>query len=300
MALTLDANEPEGSLAISEACELLQVPAPTLRSWERRYGLPTTLRTVGGHRRYNGQALHQLRLMRDEIAAGRPAADSARWVRGLLDESNPSRERIDAILVASAAMNSAAIIALLEMARNELGLAAAIDDVLLPSVRQIGSLWEVGLCDVGQEHFTTEVVRGWLAKLITLGPPARSERWVLLAVGPRDRHTLGLECLAALLVHQSIGSRVLGSRTPLLVLAAAVEATSPAAVVIVSHLSTHRRAALGSLQAVDSAGCPAYYAGNAFMFESARRHAPGTYLGSTISGAAEMLEAAFATREELP
>lgn len=39
-------------LSINEASRLLRVPAPTLRSWERRYDLPTTGRTPGGHRRY--------------------------------------------------------------------------------------------------------------------------------------------------------------------------------------------------------------------------------------------------------
>lgn len=191
MAVRTDSAQPGDGMAIKEAGELLQVPTPTLRSWERRYGLPTTARSVGGHRRYTFAALNQMRLMRDEIAIGRPAADSARWVRGLLDETNPARERIDAIMAASTTMDSAAIVGLLEQARTDLGLATAIDEVLLPAVRQVGTWWEAGLCDVGQEHFTTEVVRGWLARMITLAPPAESESWVLLAVGPRDLHTVG-------------------------------------------------------------------------------------------------------------
>jgi hypothetical protein len=89
MASQMDKPEAAANLAIKEAGELLHVPAPTLRSWERRYGLPTTARSAGGHRRYTSEALNQLRLMRDEIAIGRPAADSARWVRGLLEVTNP-------------------------------------------------------------------------------------------------------------------------------------------------------------------------------------------------------------------
>lgn len=289
MAIQLGTAKPRVAMTIKEAGELLQVPAPTLRSWERRYGLPSTPRSLGGHRRYTFEALNQLRLMRDEIAVGRPAADAARWVRGLLDEANPERGRIDAILAASTAMDASAILGLLEQARRALGLAAAIDEVLLPSMRQIGSWWEAGDCGVGQEHFTTEVVRGWLARMITLAPPARSENWVVLAVGPRDLHTLGTECLAALLVHHEVGCRVLGARTSTRTLTAAVAATSPAAVVLVSHLRTHRRAAVDSLRAVAETGCPTFYAGNAFMFESSRRHVPGTYLGETVAGAARTI-----------
>ena len=56
-----------GGLSIKDASALLGVPAPTLRSWERRYALPTTSRSPGGHRRYGQVELIQLRLMRDEI-----------------------------------------------------------------------------------------------------------------------------------------------------------------------------------------------------------------------------------------
>ena len=77
------------------------MPAPTLRSWERRYGLPTTPRSVGGHRRYGSVELIQLGLMRDEIAIGRRAADAARWVRDLLDQDTPGAGRVQAMLDAS-------------------------------------------------------------------------------------------------------------------------------------------------------------------------------------------------------
>ena len=39
-------------LTISDLSERTGVPAPTLRSWEARYGFPTPVRLAGGHRRY--------------------------------------------------------------------------------------------------------------------------------------------------------------------------------------------------------------------------------------------------------
>jgi DNA-binding transcriptional MerR regulator len=276
-------------LSIRDASDLLGVPAPTLRSWERRYGLPTTRRSEGGHRRYTFDALNQLRLMRDEIAIGRQAADAARWVRGLLDETNPARERINALTAASETQDADTIRAVLQQAHDELGLATTLDEVVMPSMRQIGSWWENGRCDVGQEHFTTEVVRGWLARITTLAPPVESEKWALLAVGPRDLHTLGIEALAALLVHQGLGCRVLGPRTPQRVLVTATVATSAVAVVVVSHLPTQRRPAVESIRAVAETGCPTFYAGNAFLFPASRTNVPGTYLGESIADAAQIV-----------
>ena len=277
-------------LHIYEASKFLGVPAPTLRSWELRYGLPLTLRSPGGPRRYSQAALYQLGLMRDAIAIGQQASDAARRVRVLLDEQNPARSRIDGIMAGSDKQDSSAIRAVLEECLFALGLAATLDDVVLPSMRQIGSWWESGRCDVGQEHFTTEVLRKWLAKTTTLAPTPASDRWVLLATGPRDMHTLGMEALAALLVTQGTGCRVLGARTPHRVLAAAVVAASPKAVVIISHLSTQRRSAIESLDILADTGCPTYYAGNAFLSPMARKGVPGIYLGERMADAAAIIQ----------
>ncbi len=282
-------------LNIHAASEILGVPAPTLRSWELRYAVPLTLRSPGGHRRYSQAALHQLGLMRDLVASGQRASDAARRVRLLLDERNPARPRIDAIAAGSDVRDPAVMRAALQDSVVAMGLAATLDDVVLPLMRQIGSWWESGRCDVGQEHFITEVVRGWLAMTTTLAPPATSERWVLLATGPRDAHTLGIEALAALLVTQGTGCRVLGARTSQEVVTAAVAAMSPGAVVIVSHLSTQRRPAIESLEALAHTGCRTYYAGNAFLSPQARKNVPGVYLGERMTDAAVTIRRALIT-----
>ncbi len=272
-------------LSIRTVSEALGVPAPTLRSWERRYGLPTTLRSSGGHRRYSEDALNELRLMRDEVARGRRAADAAQAVRVLLDQTGSEVARIKRLLDASQQMDPAGVRAVLDQATDEIGLAAALDQVLMPAMRQIGSWWETGRCDVAQEHLTTEAARGWLARMTALAPGPTSQRPILLACGPRDLHTLGLEALAALLTHRGCGCRLLGARTPERTLVTAVTATSAAAVVVVSHLSTQRRPAADAIRAVAGTGCPTFYAGNAFLFPRARSGVPGTYLGENLGAA---------------
>lgn len=286
----------DDGLAIQEASHLLGVPSPTLRSWERRYGLPTTPRSVGGHRRYSPEALEELRLMRDEVARGLKASAAARSVRALLDTSRPTHGWVTRLLEASQRLDPPGVRAVLDDAVERLGLPATLDDVLMPALRRIGDLWEDGRCDVGQEHLTSEAVRGWLARTTTLAPAPTIPGTVLLACGPRDHHTLGLEALAALLAHDAIGCRMLGARTPERALATALAATDAAAVVVVSHLPTHRRAAVGSLHAVAGSGCPVFYAGNAFWFPDARTGVPGTYLGGTLSVAAQTVRGVVLSR----
>jgi len=153
-----DSSSRTDGLPIHQVSDLLGVPAPTLRSWERRYGLPLTARSAGGHRRYSLVDLDQLRLMRDEVARGRAAADAAANVRALLRQ--PETEHVADFLAASRRMDPDALRTALDAAHDELGLGVTLDSVLMPSMRQIGTWWASGRCDVGREHLTTEVVRG--------------------------------------------------------------------------------------------------------------------------------------------
>lgn len=277
-------------LSIKDAGSLLGVPSPTLRSWERRYGLPSTSRSAGGHRRYRSADLIQLSLMRDQIAIGRRAGDAARWVRGLLDEERPGAAWVHALLDASNQLDPVAIRTVLDVAHADFGLGATLDEVVMPAMRQIGAWWETGYCDIGQEHLTTETVRAWLAKMVTLAPaPEADTPTVLLATGPADFHTLGLEALAAQLAQGRLASRSLGSRTSLRALLTATAATPDAVVVVVSHLPTQRRSAIASIEAVARSGTPTFFAGNAFLFPPSRKRVPGTYLGESIARAALLI-----------
>ena len=284
---------PDDGLAIQQVSRLLGLPAPTLRSWERRYGIPTTPRTAGGHRRYSADALHELRLMRDEVARGRRAADAAAAVRQRLEATGPSADLQAELLAAAGRLDPAAVRAVLDRAHDELGLAATLDDVLMPGMRQIGVWWQTGRCDVAQEHLTTEAVRGWLSRTTTFAPSPTRAGPVVLACGPRDLHTLGLEALAALLANNGHGCRVLGARVPQRSLAVAVTASSATAVVVVSHLPTQRRPAVEALQAVAETGCAVFYAGGAFLFPRTRAGVPGTYLGETMTAAVAAIGAAI-------
>lgn len=282
-----DAGEPGAGRAIRDVSELLGVPAPTLRSWERRYGVPTTGRSGGGHRRYSDEAVHELRLMRDEVSRGAKASEAARSVRAMLDPANPRLALVQRVLAASRSMDPAGIRETLEVARDDLGLAGAIDWVLMPAMRQVGSFWETGRCDVAQEHLTTEAARAWLSWVASLAPAPGPGRPILLACGPRDLHTLGLEALAALMVHEGRSCRVLGARTPARALVTAINATDAAAAVVVSHLSTQRRPAIDALREAASTGTAIFYAGNAFVMPASRVGVPGVYLDGKLGAACD-------------
>ena len=116
-------------------------------------------------------------------------------------------------------------------------------------MRQVGIWWEVEHCDIAQERISTEAVRGWLDRRIAFAPTPSRSRPSLLTCGPNGWHTIGLELLALLLRVQGWPCRLLGVRVPTPVVAAAANASDAAAVVVISQLTTGRRAATESLQA---------------------------------------------------
>ena len=292
-------GDPRG-VPIKDVALILGVPMPTLRSWELRYGIPALSRGPGQHRRYLPDEVNALRLMRDEIARGQQAGVAAESVRRLLGGQGRALKLIHQILGAAERLDPSAIRDLLDEASELLGLAVCIDDVLLPAMRQIGVWWAVGHCDVVQERMATEAVRAWLDRRSAFAPPPTRPHPILLACGPSDLHTIGLESTAALLRYRGWPCRVLGAKTSTATLATAARATAVAGVVVVSHLATGRRRAVESIRAVSDLGIEVFYAGNAFSTQRSRRGVPGRYLGGSIADACAELTEVLAPTEPGP
>jgi DNA-binding transcriptional MerR regulator len=286
-----DSRPTSVGVPIAEVSRALGVPIATLRSWERRYDMPALVRTLGRHRRYTPADLHGLRLMRDEIARGKHANVAASSVRQLLALTGPPTDFVAAILTASECSDPSAVRNQLDRAREELGLASCLDDVLLPAMQQIGSWWATGRCDIEQEHLATEAARAWLENLIAHAPPPGSAGPIVLACGPTDMHTIGLEALTVLLRYRRRACRQLGARTDVAALLVAIDASAASAVVIVSHLSSGRHRAVESIRAAAGTGTPVFYAGNAFTTPRNRRNVPGVYLGARLEDARRRIEA---------
>jgi hypothetical protein len=275
------------ALGIKAVSELIGVPAPTIRSWERRYALLTADRSAGGHRLYREDDLVVLRRMRDEVAGGRAAVDAAAIAAA--GTSGTAEGLRGAVLAHAGRLDGRAITATLDRARDLLGLDRVVDDVLMPAMREIGRLWSVGERDVAHEHAATAAVHAWLARVRLDAPPPSEPGRVVLACGPHDAHTLALDCLATLLEHRGVDFRLLAARTPADSLVLAVHQAEATAAVVVSYLARCRPAAVLAIRGVAQTPARIYYAGAAFQHHRARLGLPGTYLGDGVSRAADDL-----------
>jgi MerR family transcriptional regulator, light-induced transcriptional regulator len=297
-AVTRDSASPADesgqgrALGIKAVSELLGVPAPTIRSWERRYALLTADRSAGGHRLYREDDLVVLRRMRDEVAQGRAAVDAAAIASS--GGSGMAEGLRDAVLTYTGRLDGRAITATLDRARALLGLERTVDDVLMPAMREIGRLWSIGERDVAHEHAATAAIHAWLGRVRLTAPPPSQPGSVVLACGPHDAHTLALDCLAALLEHRGVDCRLLAARTPADSLVLAVQEAKATAAVVVSYLARYRPAAVLAIRGVAQTPASIYYAGAAFQHRRSRLGVPGIYLGDCVSRAADDLLVAVA------
>ena len=223
-----------GALRIGEFARRVGVSPELLRAWERRYGLLEPIRTEGGFRLYTDDDAQRVERMKRALGDGFSAAEAAR--HALARERVPERALDDArdrLVAAARAYDEGGVHAILDEAFAGFSLEPVLGELILPALREMGSEWERGTLDVGQEHFASNPVRERLLALARLwgrgaGPLA------ILACAPGERHDIGL--IAFGLVLRSQGWRILflGADTPVATLRRAVETTDPRLVVVAS------------------------------------------------------------------
>lgn len=83
-------TEPCDGLSISELASRTGVPAPTLRSWEERYGFPRPCRLPGGHRRYEPGDIAVIEMVIRLRATGMQLAAAISHCTAQSDQAEPS------------------------------------------------------------------------------------------------------------------------------------------------------------------------------------------------------------------
>lgn len=278
---------------IAAVSTLLGIPVPTIRSWEQRYGFPRPKRTEGRHRRYEQREIELLRALRDEITHGHPAREAVELVRNQAASSAERPPFVEAIVDAAMRLDPAGLRAALDGASMALGVDNAIASVALPAMAEMGRRWSTGGCDLDHERLGTEGTRAWLSRIISEAPTPTGERRIVLACGPKEMHTVGIEAFGALLARRGWPVRVLGPLTPTDSVLAAIRADEAVAAVITSQRGVTRRATVQTLREIARTGCQPFYAGHSFTAAASRRDVPGIYLGNDVLAAMDVFEGAL-------
>ncbi|MFE3448963.1 MerR family transcriptional regulator [Nonomuraea sp. NPDC059194] len=243
----------QAGYGIGAVARRLGVPAPTLRTWNLRYGIGPSGRSPGGHRRYDEADLRRLEEMNRLIHQGVAPADAARAALRLrLEEvARPAVAGADdsGAVSAGAPVPSAAMLVraatVLDAGVVDAGVAAAIarhgvawtwQRLVLPVFEAISARQARTGVGVEVEHVFSDRVLAALHPLVERPAAPVNGRPVLLACAEDEQHSLPVYALGAVLAGpMGVEVRVLGARTPYVALADAMRRLGPCAVFVWSQ-----------------------------------------------------------------
>lgn len=225
------------ALSIGAVAELTGVPAPTLRAWERRYGIPCPERSDGGHRIYcerDVDLVRRLRRLTEEGVPPRVAAERIRRAPPIPTPSPaPDADEPYAVVVARIveAIDRFDPDGLETELRRGLLLGSTLavyERVMVPVMRVLGERWSHDdPLSIAQEHLTTEVMGHVAQDLHRLARPVDPVGLAVIACVADEQHVLPLYAIAFRLAQRRIRAVVLGARTPPEVIGVAVERLRP-------------------------------------------------------------------------
>jgi DNA-binding transcriptional MerR regulator len=214
--------------SVGTVAERLGVPAATLRSWDRRYGIGPSQRTEGGHRRYGEEDIQRVRVMARFTARGVPAQSAARVALSmdadrLLIETDGDRDArstadrqdaVEAICSAALSLDAESLSRIYQRTLRDRDLVSAWTEVFAPALRTVGDRWGDGSLGVECEHLASEVLATELRTVIRLSRPHAPNGDIVLACADEEQHHLPLLAVEAELASHGVAALGLGARMP--------------------------------------------------------------------------------------
>jgi len=279
-----------------------------LRTWERRYGIPSPGRSVTGRRLYDEEDLAVIRRMAALVGAGIPASEAAAAARieGPLREVEPpgvEHPLASSLVAASVAYDERTAEGVILEAVRSLGWGRALDEAVMPALRQMGLLWGDETIVSAGEHFATEIVRRQIAAAYVSTPgAAEGAAASLLACPEEERHEVGLLGLALLLKLDGLRVFYLGADVPVYDLLVAARDSKADAVCLSatlgSSIPTLRRTARTFVSSRLRAGL--FVGGPALNNGVSVEDVPGVHLPQSLAAAAAVIKRSLrATQQEV-
>jgi DNA-binding transcriptional MerR regulator/methanogenic corrinoid protein MtbC1 len=237
---------------IKEAAARSGVSIPTLRAWERRYGVVRPVRTDAGYRLYDEVAIDRLRVMRELLGDGWSAREAARHVLeapealvprdpppsragppGARDSAATPAGQLERDLVGAATrLDGAGLDVLLDEAFASVSFEQAMQGVIFPALGAIGRAWERGELDVAAEHAASNAVVRRLARLFDAAGRPEPRVRAVLGLPSGAQHEIGLLAFAVAARRVGVPVLYLGANVPTESWAAALERSGADLVVL--------------------------------------------------------------------
>jgi MerR family transcriptional regulator, light-induced transcriptional regulator len=290
-------------LRIGEISRRTGVAVPTLRAWERRYGVLAPERTDGGHRLYSERDVARVTSMRQLLDQGWQTAAAAREVlrapapvtplTPVAGAGDAAGDLITRLRTAIDAFDAGGADHVLDDVLARFEVTRGLDEVILPVLREVGEGWEQDARVIAREHFATNALRPRLHRLLRSGLRA-GQRTLVAAAPEHEEHDLGL--LAAAVAAVDAGWRVhyLGARTPTRALERSVAELSPHAVMVGAVFREHGEAFLDDRPSLGTAAV--VLGGSGFVISDVGRLAHAVVHQGAMDELATTLDRALVAR----
>lgn len=238
---------------ITALCRLTGTKPSTLRTWERRYGVPRPSRSENGRRMYGPDEVARISLLVRLTEAGHPIGDLATLSAAELERrgtelrtGDPGRGDLtlrERLLKAIEQRDFEAYRVQLSQALILLPPVQAADMVVAPVLRELGHAWESGRLSIAVEHLVSALTHHCLLLAANAVSWPKRTRTIVFTTPPDEMHELG--AMLAWYVAASLGWNTiyLGPNLPLDACAEAITLTG-ADVLALSFVSQGDRAPL--------------------------------------------------------
>lgn len=283
--------------SIKAAAKATGITESRLRTWERRYGIPTPSRTDSGRRQFDQNDLNIIRRMASLIDAGMAASEAAEAVLSEPDahapllESSRTHPLVELLVQKAHAFDGGWILRIVRDSVYSNGWEATMERVVFPALRDLNRDWSEGAATMAHVRFTHELIRGEvLAEMSRLGILEDHASTVLMACAEDDPYDIAALSLALVLRQNDIHVVYLGCSVPTSDLIDAAQQLEPDVLCIIGT----RRASPGGLarcaRTLVAGKLPAQlFVGGSILTRRDAPEIPGIHLPQSLPGAAERL-----------
>ena len=207
--LHLNSYDNTPVFTIKTVVQEIGIPPATLRAWERRYGVLSPGRSEGGYRLYSERDIAILRWLKRQVDAGVSISRAAALLGirhpGGEAETAPLSARTelpdgarspsalsDDLLNALMAFDEARAHALLGEAFAIYPVEQVAEEILTPSLVEMGERWHRGEATVVQEHFATATLRRRLSVMFHAYDQPAAGPLAITGSAPTEWHDVGI------------------------------------------------------------------------------------------------------------
>ena len=297
------------------------IPAATLRAWERRYHALQPRRSGGNYRLYSERDVAVLRWLQSQLVEGFSISRAVALLEKLRAEElgMPTQDALVMATQNNAEKHSIAkwerlfdtlYTALTQMDEQQAGVVLAeafalysvesiCAQLIVPVLVQLGEDWHAQRINITQEHFATAYLMGRLQSLYN---STRMGHGALILVGcaPGEQHEVGALMLALLLRRAGHNVRYLGANVPLADLAQAIKQMHPRVVALSAVLlqSALELAQLPTMLSEADLHTHLVFGGGAFaLAEVQGSHVQGAYISTDLGQVIPVIERLLLVKE---